>query len=144
MTRILNLLERHGYVERRPDSSDRRIFRIFLTERGKRVQEELIPIVTRHLEELLGGIPDPEQQTTLTSLKRIVANMAREPARIRREYGVPGGLAGRLLGYYARVKRQAEKLVLLGKCDLIPGRWILRKHMRDRTEFSSNIQLDKL
>jgi len=76
--------------------------------------------------------------------KRIVANMARETACIRREYGVPGGLPGRLLGYYARVKRQVQKLVLLGKCDLIPGRWVLRKHMRAKTEFSSNIQLDKL
>lgn len=76
--------------------------------------------------------------------KRIVANMARETACIRREYGVPGGLPGRFLSYYARAKRQVQKLVLLGKCDLIPGRWVLRKHMRAKTEFSSNIQLDKL
>jgi hypothetical protein len=70
--------------------------------------------------------------------------MADETARIRREYGVPGGLAGRLLCQYARAKRQLQKLVLLGKCDLIPGRWLLRKHMRERTEFSSNIGVDKL
>jgi glycosyltransferase involved in cell wall biosynthesis len=76
--------------------------------------------------------------------KRIVANMARETARIRQEYGVPGGWRGRLLCQYARVKRQLQKLVFLGKCDVIPGRWLLRKHMRDQTEFSSNIQLDKL
>jgi hypothetical protein len=49
-----------------------------------------------------------------------------------------------MLGYYARLKRQAEKLIVLGKCDLIPGGWHLRKHMRDKTEFSSNIGLDKL
>lgn len=76
--------------------------------------------------------------------KRIVANMAKETARIRQEYGVPGGALGKVLGYYARAKRQAEKLLLLGKCDLVPGRLRLRKHMRTRTEFSSNIQLDKL
>lgn len=76
--------------------------------------------------------------------RRIVANMARETACIRQEYGVPGGLPGRLLRYYARAKRQVEKLVLLGKCDLVPGRWRLRRHMREKTEFSSNIQLDKL
>jgi glycosyltransferase involved in cell wall biosynthesis len=76
--------------------------------------------------------------------KRIVANMARESALIRREYGVPGGWLGRVLRDYARAKRQAEKLVLLGKCDLIPGRWRLRKHMREKTVFSSNINLDKL
>jgi len=76
--------------------------------------------------------------------KRIVANMAQETARIRREYGVPGGWVGRLLNHYARAKRQVEKLLLLGKCDLVPGRWLLRKHMREQTEFSSNLDLDKL
>jgi len=72
--------------------------------------------------------------------KRIVANMARESALIRQEYGVPGGWVGKTLGVYARAKRQAQKLVILGKC----GRWRLRKQMRDKTEFSSNIGLDKL
>jgi glycosyltransferase involved in cell wall biosynthesis len=76
--------------------------------------------------------------------KRILANMARESARIREEYGVPGGWIGRLLSYYARAKRQAQKLVLLGKCDLIPGHWRLRKHLKEKTDFSSNIGLDRL
>lgn len=76
--------------------------------------------------------------------KRIVANMARESALIRQEYGVPGGWAGKFLGYYARAKRQAQKLLLLGKCDLLPGQWRLRKQMQEKTQFSSNIGLDKL
>ena len=75
MTRILNLLEKHGYIERRPDDRDRRIFRIFLTERGKGVQEELMPLVARHLDELLDGIPDRDQQTALRSLTRVVTNI---------------------------------------------------------------------
>jgi hypothetical protein len=33
---------------------------------------------------------------------------------------------------------------ILGKCGLVPGRWRLRKHMQEQTEFSSNIELDKL
>jgi hypothetical protein len=76
--------------------------------------------------------------------KRIVANMDKESARIRQEYGVPGGWIGKVLGQYARLKRQMEKLALLGKCDVIPGRWLLRKHMQDKTQFSSNIGLDTL
>ena len=75
MTRILNLLEKRGYIERRPDSSDRRIFRIFLTESGQGVQEELTPIVTRHLDELLDGILDHDQQTICRILERIVTNI---------------------------------------------------------------------
>jgi glycosyltransferase involved in cell wall biosynthesis len=76
--------------------------------------------------------------------KRIVANMAKESERIRIEYGLAGGRIGRWLSYYARVKRQVEKLLVLGKCDLIPGQVYLKKHMRSKTEFSSNIGLDKL
>jgi DNA-binding MarR family transcriptional regulator len=75
MTRILNLLEKRGYIERRPDVSDRRIFRIFLTESGRGVQEELTPIVTRHLDELLEGILDHDQQTIRRILERIVTNI---------------------------------------------------------------------
>jgi glycosyltransferase involved in cell wall biosynthesis len=76
--------------------------------------------------------------------KRVTANMQLESAQIRKEYGVPGGLLGRLLLQYARLKRQIEKLFVLGKCDLIPGAWHLKRHMRERTEFSSNIGVDKL
>jgi len=76
--------------------------------------------------------------------ERITANMRRESAEIRREYGVPGGFVGKVLGQYARLKRQVEKIFVLGKCDLVPGRWLLKKHMRAKTDFSSNIGLDKL
>jgi glycosyltransferase involved in cell wall biosynthesis len=76
--------------------------------------------------------------------KRIVANMGRETARIRAEYGVPGGFVGRLLFHYARLKRQVEKLLILGKVDVIPGRALLNRHMQEKTTFSSNIGLDKL
>jgi glycosyltransferase involved in cell wall biosynthesis len=76
--------------------------------------------------------------------RRITANMKREVSAICREYGTPQGLLGWVLQRYARLKRQVQKLVLLGKCDLVPGRWHLRRHMRSRTEFSSNLGLDKL
>ena len=48
------------------------------------------------------------------------------------------------LQVYARLKRQCQKLLILGKCDLIPGDFLLRKHLRAKTSFSSNIGVDKL
>jgi glycosyltransferase involved in cell wall biosynthesis len=75
---------------------------------------------------------------------RVRANMAKECVAIRKEYGVPGGFAGKVLQVYARLKRQLEKLFLLGKCDLIPGEVLLRRHLREKTSFSSNIGVDKL
>jgi glycosyltransferase involved in cell wall biosynthesis len=75
---------------------------------------------------------------------RVRANMQRESALIREEYGVPGGLAFKALNVYARAKRQAQKLAMRGKCDLTPGNWLLKKHLRQKTSFSSNIGVDKL
>jgi len=57
---------------------------------------------------------------------------------------VPGGTAGKVLMIYARLKRQAEKLFIRGKCDLIPGDFYLKRHLRQKTTFSSNIGVDKL
>jgi glycosyltransferase involved in cell wall biosynthesis len=75
---------------------------------------------------------------------RVRANMARESAAIRKEYDVPGGFAGQLLRVYARLKRQLERLFLRGECALIPGEWLLKKHLREKTSFSSNVGVDKL
>src|SRR5882724_4965668 len=76
---------------------------------------------------------------------RVRANMAKEVADIQKEYGVPGGpWLKKLLLAYARLKRQVEKLLVLGKCDLIPGNVLLKKYLRQRTSFSSNIGVDKL
>ena len=75
---------------------------------------------------------------------RVRANMARESALIRKEYGVPGGPLGKALITYARLKRQVEKLFILGKCDLLSDNLLLKKHLREKTSFSSNIGVDKL
>lgn len=75
---------------------------------------------------------------------RVRANMAKESAAIRKEYGVPGGWMGKVLTTYARIKRQLQKLFLRGRCDLMPGNLLLKKHLRAKTSFSSNIGVDKL
>jgi glycosyltransferase involved in cell wall biosynthesis len=70
---------------------------------------------------------------------RVTRNMARESLIIRKEHGFPQGFKGHVLRTYARLKRQAQKILYRGKCDLIPGTWKLRKHMREKTNFSSRI-----
>jgi len=75
---------------------------------------------------------------------RVSRNQAREVSLICRAYGCPGGVVGRVLRTTFRVKRQLQKLAYRGKVDLVPGHWKLRKHMHERTEFSSNIGLDRL
>jgi len=75
---------------------------------------------------------------------RVTRNMARETAIIRREHGNLGGGLGRMRQIIYKAKRQWQKLRYRGHCDLIPGSWKLRPHMRTQTEFSSNSGLDKL
>lgn len=75
---------------------------------------------------------------------RITRNMAREGAIILKEHGAPGGAVGHILRLLYRIKRQLQKLIYRGKCDLISGKWFLRKHMREKTTFSSNVGLDQL
>jgi GT2 family glycosyltransferase len=76
--------------------------------------------------------------------RRVSLNMKREYLLIRKEHGFPGGLRGKFFEIFAKAKRQLQKLIYRGKPDLIPGKLFLRKHMRDKTTFSSNIGLDKL
>ena len=46
-------------------------------------------------------------------------------AHAARNTAVPGGWRGRVLMTYGRIKRQVEKLLFRGKCDLIPGKLLL-------------------
>lgn len=75
---------------------------------------------------------------------RVARNMAAENSRIRKDHGCPSGMLGSIVGGYARVRRQFQKLVHRGSCDLIPGRWFLKRHMHEKTTFSSNIGVDRL
>lgn len=47
VTRQLAHLEEHGYVERRPDTADRRSMRVFPTEKAEAVYPEVADIVKR-------------------------------------------------------------------------------------------------
>ena len=75
---------------------------------------------------------------------RIIRNMMQETAAIRREHGNPGGWRGKGLCVVFKAKRQMQKLWFRHTCDLIPGTWRLKPHLRSQTQFSSNAGLDKL
>ena len=76
--------------------------------------------------------------------KRIVSNFDREMTQLKKEHGCPDGMLGKLFYLYGHSRRQMQKLFYRGTCDLVPARWQLRKHFREKTTFSSNIGLDKL
>lgn len=75
---------------------------------------------------------------------RIQANTLRESRIIQQEHGAPAGFLGRMLFVYGHARRQFQKLIYRGTCDLVPAPWILRRHMREKTTFSSNSGLDQM
>jgi DNA-binding MarR family transcriptional regulator len=81
MTRILNLLERNGFIERRPSPEDRRIFRVFLTQEGRDLQGKLAPIVIGHLESAFAGLTATDLQTMRRIHSHILENLEKTGCR---------------------------------------------------------------
>ncbi|MFV8459610.1 MarR family winged helix-turn-helix transcriptional regulator [Vibrio campbellii] len=72
-TRTLDKLEKLELVERRADPNSRRSFRIYLTEKGKALEEVLIPIPIKLNRELMEALDTDEQQQMIGLLKKMVA-----------------------------------------------------------------------
>ncbi|MGD0232156.1 MAG: MarR family transcriptional regulator [Syntrophorhabdales bacterium] len=90
ITRILDVLERHGYIERRPDGADKRMFRIFLTERGDTVRDGVVPLVVAFEESVYEGLTEEDLCIMRKMLEHIAGNIegkAQEPGRLGAETG---------------------------------------------------------
>ncbi|MDN3630103.1 MarR family winged helix-turn-helix transcriptional regulator [Vibrio lentus] len=72
-TRTLDKLEKLELVERRADPNSRRSFRIYLTEKGKALEEQLVPIPIRLNKELMNELDAEEQQMMIKLLQKMVA-----------------------------------------------------------------------
>ncbi|KZN37983.1 hypothetical protein N480_14665 [Pseudoalteromonas luteoviolacea S2607] len=70
-TRVLDKLEVCGLVERRLDPSNRRVFRIFLTERGRELEAPLTQIATNINKQVLHKLEQKDQKALLELLKSI-------------------------------------------------------------------------
>ncbi len=75
ITRLLNVLERRGLVERRPDESDRRAYRLFLTEAGRVEEMSHRGIVKTHREALFDGLSTEDVAIMRRIFMHIVHNL---------------------------------------------------------------------
>jgi len=78
ITRILGLLEKRGLVERRIDEGDRRAYRVFLTEAGRKEQKKLQGLVKTHQEGLFEGLKPEELAGLRQIFEHIVRNIERK------------------------------------------------------------------
>jgi DNA-binding MarR family transcriptional regulator len=73
MTARLDRLERAGFIERRPDPSDRRGKLIALTEAGKRVIDETLSRHVANEQRVLASMTQAEQERLNALLKKLIA-----------------------------------------------------------------------
>ena len=79
VTRMIQRMERAGFVERRQDSQDERVRRVYLTRSG-RATGELLGQVDRQLEEEASRGLSPEERALLSRiLSRICDNLRSVP-----------------------------------------------------------------
>lgn len=60
ITRLLDNLQKAGLVERRPDKEDRRTNCIFLTEKGKAIEEDVVEVLDDVVHSITHNIPDED------------------------------------------------------------------------------------
>ncbi len=78
VTRIIDLLEKKGMVERREAPGDRRKFSLFLTAHGMRIYEKAFPVVARIRNLGWGGLSEDDYQHFVRIMDSIYNNFSRD------------------------------------------------------------------
>lgn len=73
--KIVDRLEERGWIERRPDPVDRRINRIFLTDRGERVHAVIWPIAQSTVDDALVDLSEAELSQLTELLARVKSRL---------------------------------------------------------------------
>ncbi|MBD2153423.1 MarR family transcriptional regulator [Leptolyngbya sp. FACHB-16] len=76
LTGVIDRMEERGLVRRERDVQDRRIWRIWLTEEGKQLEDVLPARASGIREQALQGFSESEQQLLSDWVDRIIANLS--------------------------------------------------------------------
>jgi DNA-binding MarR family transcriptional regulator len=75
MTGNIDRLEKAGLVERRRDSTDRRVISVYLTDEGKQLQAQLPTLSEEANRDATAGLSDDEVRRFVGTLRTIIANL---------------------------------------------------------------------
>lgn len=75
VTRILDILAKRGLITRTRDEKDRRVYRLYLTEKGISLFDELVPLVQRANNTFSNGITESDMEVFYKVLDRICGNV---------------------------------------------------------------------
>jgi len=76
LTGVLDRMEERGLVQRHRDSQDRRIWRIWLTESGRKLEEILPHYATNLYEKALQGRSDAERRLLSEWIDQMITNLS--------------------------------------------------------------------
>lgn len=74
--RLIDHVEKNGWIERRPIPGDRRQWGVFLTEQARRLIAEVETVVLNTRIEMLGGLAPQQQQELTHALQAVKSNLS--------------------------------------------------------------------
>jgi DNA-binding MarR family transcriptional regulator len=75
LSRALDQLQAEGLIRRETDASDSRAVRVFITEAGRTVFEDLWPHMADAQARMFRGIPEDERQAFVATLQKMLINI---------------------------------------------------------------------
>ncbi|MCB0667480.1 MAG: MarR family transcriptional regulator [Saprospiraceae bacterium] len=75
LVRLINSLEKNKLVKRVQDPEDKRVNRIYLSEKGREVFQQALPVVNRSFTDLQKGLDKSEIEDVIRVLKKVLDNI---------------------------------------------------------------------
>lgn len=80
LVRLLDILARRGFIERRVAAQDRRARLIYMTEEGRRAAREIRTVLSKAEAAMLADVSDAELAAMLATFDKIASRMSEPPA----------------------------------------------------------------
>ena len=75
LTVMLQRMEQAGLVERRNDTQDQRVQRVYITELGKETSEKTVDVYKNAVKKFYQGVTDEEMEGYRSTLEKVKANV---------------------------------------------------------------------
>lgn len=75
ITRIINILEKNGYVNRVADKNKRKVFKIYLTDKAKNLFPALAQVAKDYRKTMTEGIDKSDLETCMSVLNKVLDNL---------------------------------------------------------------------
>jgi DNA-binding MarR family transcriptional regulator len=76
-TKMIQRMEKSGFVQRRADPQDQRVSRVYLTEAGRDIRSDVEAILAQIEAETFEGFSDEEKESLRRSFMRIYDNLSK-------------------------------------------------------------------